>query len=313
MSISKSISKSIAVRPAVPSDAETIASISNANNEPHFQTTPARKLEEIEKHPDAWLIAEQNGQRVGCATRWSWSENGLDRIAVYSHPEHRNPDINAKLLEAIEALVRSRAGTRLFDTTRADFLKHASHLKSFREVFRSFGAELELDQFDPQTFAHLEPELFARGIEIKSYADLESDPERDAKLEAIQAEAIQAEAMADLPGFEPVVPTQMDFKDRKLWDPFFIAVRGNEYLGFASLDGSNDHLHIDAGGVARANRMQGIGLALGARLMSWAKLRGSPVDIGDGGAKSNIAHIRLLERLGFELEPDWITFEKILT
>jgi mycothiol synthase len=298
---------SITVRPAVPSDAETIASISNANNEPHFQTTPARKLEEIEKHPDAWLIAEQHGQVAGCATRWYWSENGLDRIAVYSHPEHRNPDVNAKLLEAIEVLVRSRAGTRLFDTTRADFLEHATHLQSFREVFRSFGAELEFSQFDPQSFAHLEPELLARGIEIKSYSDLDSDPERDAKLEVIQAEAI-----ADLPGFEPVVPTSMDFKNRKLWEPFFIAVRGNEYLGFASLDGQSDHLHIDAGGVARAHRKQGIGLALGARLMTWAKTQGM-LEVGDGGAKSNLAHVKLLERLGFELEPDWITFEKILT
>jgi mycothiol synthase len=302
-----SISKSITVRPAVPSDAETIASISNANNEPHFQTTPARKLEEIEKHPDAWLIAEQNGQLVGCATRWYWSENGLDRIAIYSHPEHRNPDTNAKLLEAIEALVRSRGGMRLFDTTRADFLVYATHLQSFREVFRSFGANIELEQFEQESFAHLEPELLARGIEIKSYSDLAADPERDAKLEVIQAEAV-----ADLPGFEPVVPTHMDFKNRKLWEPFFIAVRGNEYLGFASLDGSGDHLHIDAGGVARAHRKQGIGLALAAKLMTWAKNQGV-LEIGDGGAKSNVVHVKLLERLGFEIEPDWITFEKILT
>jgi mycothiol synthase len=302
-----SISKSITVRPAIPSDAETIASISNANNEAHFQTTPARKLEEIEKHPDAWLIAERNGQLVGCATRWYWSENGLDRIATYSHPEHRNPDTNAKLLEAIEALVRSRGGMRLFDTTRADFLEHATHLQSFREVFRSFGANIELEQFEQESFAHLEPELLARGIEIKSYSDLAADPERDAKLEVIQAEAV-----ADLPGFEPVVPTHMDFKNRKLWEPFFIAVRGNEYLGFASLDGSGDHLHIDAGGVARAHRKQGIGLALAAKLMTWAKNQGV-LEIGDGGAKSNVAHVKLLERLGFEIEPDWITFEKILT
>jgi N-acetylglutamate synthase-like GNAT family acetyltransferase/ribosomal protein S18 acetylase RimI-like enzyme len=298
---------SISVRPAVPNDAETIASISNANNEPHFQTTPARKLEEIEKHPDAWLIAEQDGRLVGCATRWHWSENDLDRIAVYSHPDHRNPTINAKLLEAIEVLVRSRGGTRLFDTTRADFLEHATHLKSFCEVFRSFGATIELGQFEQESFAHLEPELLARGIEIKSYSDLESDPERDTKLEVIQAEAI-----ADLPGFEPVVPTSMDFKNRKLWEPFFIAVRGHDYLGFASLDGQGDHLHIDAGGVVRANRKQGIGLGLAAKLMTWAKNQGV-LEIGDGGAKSNVTHIKLLERLGFELEPDWITFEKILT
>jgi ribosomal protein S18 acetylase RimI-like enzyme/N-acetylglutamate synthase-like GNAT family acetyltransferase len=306
-----SISQSIAVRPAVPSDAETIASISNANNEPHFQTTTARKLEEIEKHPDAWLIAEQHGKLVGCATRWHWSENGLDRIAVYSHPEHRDLTINARLLEAIEDKVRSQGGTRLFDTTRADFLKHATHLQSFREVFRSFGAELESSKFDPQSFAHLEPELLTRGIEIKSYSDLDSDPERDAKLEVIQAEAI-----ADLPGFEPVVPTSMDFKNRKLWEPFFIAVRGHDYLGFASLDGNasqtNPHLHIDAGGVSRANRRKGIGLALAAKLMTWAKNQGV-LEIGDGGAKSNVAHVKLLERLGFEIEPDWITFEKILT
>lgn len=153
--------------------------------------------------------------------------------------------------------------------------------------------------------------MLRRGIEIKSYADLESDPQRDAKLEVIQAELI-----ADMPGFEPVVPTSMDFKNRKLWEPFFVAVRGNDYLGFASLDGNvsptDAHLHIDAGGVARAHRKQRIGLALGAKLMTWAKDQGI-LEIGDGGAKSNVAHIKLIERLGFEIEPDWITFEKILT
>jgi ribosomal protein S18 acetylase RimI-like enzyme len=296
---------SITVRPAIPSDAETIASISNANNEPHFQTTPARMLEQIQKSPDSRIVAELEGQIVGAGE--FWLSDDVYRIAIYSHPEHQNPDVNAKLLKAIEALVRSRGGTRLFDTTRADFLVYASHLQSFREVFRSFGAELEVSKFDPHSFAHLEPELLTRGIEIKSYQDLKADPERDTKLEVIQAEAI-----ADLPGFEPVVPTQMDFKNRKLWEPFFVAVRDNDYLGFASLDGQGDHLHIDAGGVARAHRKQSIGLALGAKLMIWAKNRGV-LEINDGGAKSNVAHIKLLERLGFELEPDWITFEKILT
>jgi GNAT superfamily N-acetyltransferase len=304
-----SISKSTTVRPAIPHDAEIIAVISNANNEPHFQTTPARILTQIEQSPGSRIVAELEGHIVGAGE--FWLSDDVYRIAAYSHPEHRNPDVNAKLLEAIESLVQSRGGTRLFDTTRADFLEHATHLKSFREVFRSFGAELEFSKFDPQSFAHLESELLGRGIEIKSYSDLDSDPERDAKLEVIQAEAV-----ADLPGFEPVVPTHMDFKNRKLWEPFFVAVRGHDYLGFASLDGSasqtDPHLHIDAGGVARAHRKQGIGLTLGAKLMTWAKNQGV-VHVGDGGAKSNVAHVRLLERLGFEIEPDWITFEKILT
>ena len=310
-----SIGQSITVRPAIPSDAESIASISNANNEPHFKTTPARKLALIKEFPESILVAKLEGQTVGAGEFWLSDDVyriGVYRIGVYSHPDHRNPDVNAKLLEVIEREVRSlvqpHGGKRLFDTTRADFLEHATHLQSFREVFRSFGAELEFSKFDPQAFAHLEPELLAHGIEIKSYNNLESDPERDAKLEAIQAQAI-----ADLPGFEPVVPTQMDyFKDRNIWEPFFVAVRGDDYLGFASLDSHGDHLHIDASGVARAHRRQGIGLALGAKLMAWAKHQGV-LEINDGGAKSNVAHVRLLERLGFELEPDWITFEKILT
>ena len=305
MSINQSISQSITVRPAVPSDAETIAIISNANNEPHFQTTPARMLEQIQKSPGSRIVAELKGQTVGAGG--FWLSDDVYRIGVYSHPNHRNPDVNAKLLQVIEREVQSRGGRRLFDTTRADFLENAPHLQSFREVFRSFGAELEFSKFDPQAFAHLEPELLAQGIEIKSYNDLKSDPERDAKLEVIQAEAI-----ADLPGFEPVVPTQMDyFKNRKMWEPFFVAVRSEDYLGFASLDGQGDHLHIDASGVDRAHRRQGIGLALGAKLMTWAKHHGVS-EINDGGAKSNVAHVQLIERLGFELEPDWITFEKIL-
>jgi GNAT superfamily N-acetyltransferase len=218
-------------------------------------------------------------------------------------------EAQCSLLETIEGEAGTRGVKRLLATVRADFLMGAPFLKfGFTEVFRSFGANLELTDFEPERFAHLEGTLNARGITIKSYAELEPDALRAAKLEAIQAEAL-----ADLPGYEPVVPASMDYAHRRLWEPFFVAVRGDEYLGFASLDGKSNGsvVHFDASGVSRSQRRQGIGLALAAKLTAWAKQAGF-AELNDGGARSNAAHIGILERLGFELEPDWVTFEKMM-
>ena len=213
------------------------------------------------------------------------------------------------MLEMIEIEANTRGVKRLLATVRADFLKGAPFLQfGFTETFRSFGTHLELADFEPKRFSQLEGKLKEKGITLKSYAELEGDPSRAAKLEAIQLQAL-----ADLPRYEPVVSASLDYTDRRLWEPFFVALRADEYLGFASLDGRPDGsvAHFDASGVSRSERRQGIGLALAAKLAAWAKQSGF-TELNDGGARANAAHIGILERLGFELEPDWVTFEKMM-
>jgi GNAT superfamily N-acetyltransferase len=116
-----------------------------------------------------------------------------------------------------------------------------------------------------------------------------------------------------MPSYEPVVRNEMDFKTRTLLEPFWVALSGDECVGFVSLDGKPDQpvIHFDSSVVSRIYRNRGIGLALAARAVAWAKNQGF-AEVNDGGAKANLAHIKIVERLGFELEPDWVTYEKVL-
>jgi GNAT superfamily N-acetyltransferase len=292
------------IRHAQPSDYAAIARLHNANNEPHFQSTAERlEARDAKNEHQPRLVAVLGDQIIGTAECWYWLEPNAYRIGIYAE--------DAAISQALQAeLERSATKTKRFLTTiRADFFKHAHYLEcGFNEVFRSFGANLEPAQFEPQDFADLEPALLKRGIRIVPRSEWLAE-NADSQLEAIQLEA-----NADIPGYEPVVSMQIDFRNRTMPEPFWVALQGDQCVGFSSLDGKPGQpvIHFDASGIPRSHRRQGIGLALAARAMSWAKTRGF-LEVNDGGAKSHTGHVRILERLGFEFEPDWVTFEKTLS
>jgi GNAT superfamily N-acetyltransferase len=293
---------SFEIRDARAEDYSVIEVLHNNDNEPHFQTTAEKLLLVDSSNTSGWrTVGLQDGLVIGTAAAWLWAEVNAYRISIQSPSE----TIALELLNDLEH--RAIGAKRLLATIRDDFLGNAHFLKhGFQEVFRSFGANLELKDFDSEKFAHLETVLLEKNIRILPRSKWSG---RDSQLEVIQTQAI-----ADLPSYEPVVPAEMNFANRTLPEPFWVAFRDDEVLGFCSLDGRVDKpvVHFDATGVLRAERRQGIGLALAARAVTWAKTQGF-TEVNDGGAKVNIAHARILERLGFELEPDWVTFEKLLT
>lgn len=287
----------ITVRFTLPSDYAEITKLHNDNNEPHFHSTSEKLAASDANNPDyPRLVAVENEKIVGTASTWYWQEVDSFRFSI----DALHKTASLALLEQIEQQTKHKC---LLSTIRADFLETAWHLQTgFQEVFRSFGAELELAHFDPTAFLHLEPKLLKQGIQIIKRTDWQ------VANAIIQLEEVQAEANADIPGYEPVVTMRMDFQNCRLQEPFWLAVKDSKCLGFICLDGQ---IHLDAGGVLRSQRNLGIGTALLAKAASWAKNQGFS-DLNDGGAKANKAHIRMLEKIGFQLEPDWITFEKKL-
>lgn len=71
----------------------------------------------------------------------------------------------------------------------------------FTERFRSWGAHLKLDSFDPSRWTGLVERLAGAGVRPVLSPDLHGDPDRDVKLMALQ-EALAA----DVVHFEPIVP-----------------------------------------------------------------------------------------------------------
>ncbi len=297
----------ISVRLAQAEDYPEIVALHNADNEPHFHAS----LEQLQKSDaknvnGGRTVAIQNGRVVGTLEFWLWAEVEAYRLGL--HTPRDAIDANAATQLMIDLERRTTNAKRLLSTVRSDFLGNAQHLQlGFSEVFRSFGANLELTGFENERFNHLETDLLTQGVRIIPRSEWLA-PDADAQLEAIQREA-----NADMPSYEPVVRNEMDFKTRTLLEPFWVALSGDECVGFVSLNGrpANPEIHFDSSAVSKNHRNRGIGLALAARAVAWAKSHGF-AEVNDGGAKSNLAHINILERLGFELEPDWVTYEKVL-
>ena len=297
---------SLSVQLARAEDYPAIAALHNADNEPHFQATPAQLQQSDAANLNGGrIVALQDGAVIGTAAFWLWSEVEAYRIGIHTVQDAIGADAATQLLIDLER--RTTGAKRLLSTVRSDFLGNAHHLQlGFNEVFRSFGANLELANFNSEHFNHLETDLLKQSIQIIPRSEwLLPDVEA-------QLEAIQLEGNADIPSYEPVVTNQMDFKTRTLLEAFWVALFGDECVGFVSLDGKPDQpvIHFDSSAVLRSHRNRRIGLALAARAVAWAKAQGF-AEVNDGGAKSNFAHIKILERLGFELEPDWVTYEKV--
>lgn len=291
---------SLEIRPAQPQDYDAIAVIHNANNEPHFHST-AIKLEHSDSRntQGGRLVAVQNNTIVGTAEFWYWQEVQAYRIAIYAS----HSSLSAALLHQIEQRIETRV-KRLLATIRSDFLEQSWFLETgFSQVFKSFGAELELSQFDEKQAVALELALAKKNVQILNRHEWQASNALS------QLEEIQTTANKDVPGYEPIVTMHMDFTKQTLLEPFWVALQNNNCLGFLSLDGSDSQIHINTCAIKHSHRKQGIGLALTAKALAWAKAKGY-TEINDGGAKSNTGHLRILERLGFEIEPDWITFEK---
>src|SRR5690606_39015489 len=145
----------------------------------------------------------------------------------------------------------------------------------------------------------------------QKYAELGSNPSRDSKLAALQAELEE-----DAPHFEPIIPKRHPTPDdpETILDSLVVAVVDGEYVGMAGLR-KEERFPTMAGsgltGVKRTYRDRGIGTALLAHTSEWAKKHGFE-EVNGGGAGTNAPMLKIVRRIGFDVEPAWITFAKFL-
>lgn len=195
------------------------------------------------------------------------------------------------------------------DALGVDFFQ--SH--QFREKLRSFGANLDLTNFDPASHSVNESYLQALGITIRTYADLSDDPLRDRKIYDLQ----QA-TLSDIPNmgqfdaqtFETFVTDHLHGATM-IPEAYMIASHGDQYIGLSELFTSDEPGVFDtkATCVTSAFRRLGVAQALKVRALTYAKAQGG-VSATTGMAATNTPIISLNLRLGFVPEPMWITFEK---
>ena len=144
---------------------------------------------------------------------------------------------------------------------------------------REWESHLPVAAFDAAPYAGLEAQIQAQGIVIKTLAELAVDPERDAKLHALNYELFQ-----DVPSSEPATPVPLEHfiehtvqNPTTLPDAYFVAVHDGEYVGMSSLWANLTDpsvLYTGLTGIRRAYRRRGIALALKLRAIAYAQARG---------------------------------------
>lgn len=308
---------SLLIRSARPGDYPAVASLHNAQNEPDHHTTPERlrALDDRSAQRDPAFrrfVAEDAGEVLATGyLRATWAGHvrpGRYWVGLHVRDDHRGGAVDVRLLR--HALEEAPGPVREVCTCiREDFVPAAGFLEpeGFEERFRSWGSHLDPSAFDAGRFEPLERELEHAGIRLATYPDLAGDPARDDRLLALQREVEE-----DVLAFEPIIPKRhADVTGpATIQDATVVAVaRDGAYVGLASLVGDPSRPDLGCGltGVARPYRNRGIATALKARTASIARRMGCR-DLNAGGGGTDTPMLRVNRKLGFEIEPAWITF-----
>jgi GNAT superfamily N-acetyltransferase len=303
-------------RSARPDDYPAVACIHNAQNEPDFHATPERLRAGDERSAERDMafhryVAELDGAVIATGDlRSTWAGEahpGRYWTLLCVREDHRHQGVDVRMLH--HAVREAPEPVReVWTCIREDFVPAAGFLdpEGFVERFRSWGAHLDLSSFDPTRFDPLVPELERDGIRLAAYHDLAGDPDRDRRLVDLQRE-LEEDALA----FEPVIPRRHDdvTSPDTLLDATVVAVAPDgRYVGIASLVGEAAGAQLGCGftGVALPYRNRGIATALKARVAQIATGMGC-VELNTGGGGVDTPMLRVNRKLGFEIEPAWIT------
>jgi mycothiol synthase len=284
--------------------------------------------------PEGWAEAERNRNPKCKYQRWvaveggevvgvgSYGQNIFEyhpqrfNINVEVAPDHQRQGIGAALYDQI------MAGLEPFDPRilRADAFANIPQgfrfllKRGFYEAFRETPVHLDVTAFDPSPYAELEATLLRKGIAIQTLHEMKSDPDRDRKLYDLYWEATEDVPHEDLEvekqGFDVWVKWGLN-DPTILHDAYFIAVRGDEYIGLRELgkDPDSDQLLGGLLGVRRAYRGQDIGLAMQLRGIAYAREHGCR-ELKTCTGVQNAPMQALFNKLGYARDPEWQQCQK---
>ena len=286
--------------------------------------------------PEGWAEADRNrnpkckfqrwvafeGSHIVGFSSYSQTPNNYPpqsfHVNVEVHPEYQHRGIGSALHDQVMEGLQAFHPPALRADAFANLPQGFTFLqkRGFYEAFRETPVHLDVRAFDPSPYAGLEPKLLAEGVVIKTVRGLESDPGRDRKIYDLYWETF-----ADVPqeGDQSNKPTFDDWAGWGLNDPsilhdaYFIAVRGDEYVGLRELAKYPDSDMLLGGllGVRREYRNRGIGLAMQLRGIAYARRHGIPL-LKTCTAIQNVPMQALFNKLGYARDPEWQQCQKDL-
>ena len=314
----------VSIREFTPSDYQAVADIQNVL----IPDTPAviEDYAEVDRRrPDhcrhrRW-VAEVGNQVVGLGQYdqyvWAYHPQKFN-LLVRVRPEFWRQGIGSALYDQVLADLEPHQPQVLQTRAREDHPEGIRFLtgRGFAELEREGQSRLDVTTFDAAPYAGLDEAMQHLGVEIKNINELAADPERDRKLYELDWTLVQ-----DMPTAEK--PTRVEFdtwvKDvlhspTCLPEGYLVAVHGDDYIAMSTLwaDRASDALYQGLTATRREWRRKGIATALKVRGIEFAGATGhSPIVTGNN--VENRPMLSINERLNFVRQPDWITFQKVLS
>jgi len=259
------------------------------------------------RHPRRRIVALAAGEVVGYGRAWNTLAPRKYRMEVMVHPERQRRGIGSRIMEQL--LVETRALGAVSVQARAgedqgDVLAFL-HRRGFHETHRMISLSLSLSTVDLGALESLAAS--AGGIQIATLADEQA--RRPDYLQALcAAHNASLEGWPDpdpdpLPAPSAPQPYEQFLGSlaalRPIPEAFFIACRGNEYLGYSGPSRNEDEPGglLSAGTAVRAeHRGRGIATTLKVCTVRFAARQGYQ-EIRTSTA--NPAMLRVNEKLGF--------------
>lgn len=264
-------------------------------------------------------VAVEDGKAVACASYGQWTEprhSDWYSVNVEVHAAHQRRGIGCRLYEHVIAALAAYEPRVLRADAFTNLPQGYAFLqkRGFREVFRETPVHLNISAFDPRPYAGLEPHLKAQGIVIKTFRELQSDPNRDRKVYdlywSVAQDVPHEDADIEAPPFEAWRSWGLAGPDF-LPDAFFVATYGADYVGLRELCGFPDSSQLLGGllGVRREYRNRGIGLAMQLRGIAYAREQGYSL-LKTCTAVHNQPMQSLFDKLGYIHDPEWQQCQK---
>ncbi len=265
-------------------------------------------------------FAEVDGQTVGYAyySQNIWINHpGKLSVGVLALPAYRNRGVGTALWKHLCRDIEQFDPLRLITSTREDYeegVRFALKL-GFTERMRDWESRLDPLNINTVDWERYPRRIAEQGIEIKTVAGLESDPDRDRKLYDLEWLIDR-----DVPSVEP--PTKVPFEEfQKVWertnlipDAWFVALDKGEFVGMCNLWSSQADskiLYVGLTGVIRSHRNRGIATALKLQSIDYARQRGIS-EIRTWNESNNKVILDINNRMGFVRQPAHIDFVKVM-
>ncbi len=283
-----------------------------------------------------WAEADRSRSPQSRHQRWTALEDGqVVAFASYSQNPWSYPPQSCFInIEVLPEYQRRGIGAALYERVmdglqelhppalRADAFTNLPQgfaflqRRGFYEAFRETPVHLDVTAFDPAPYAGLEAKLAAQGIVIKTLREMEADLERDRKLYDLywetdmdvphEGEGVQKPPFEEWVGWGLNDPSILP-------EAYFIAMRGDDYIGLRELGSYTDREALLGGllGVRRAYRQRGVGLALQLRGIAYAQAHGYRL-LKTCTAIQNAPMQALFNKLGYARDPEWQQCQKDL-